>query len=225
MDIEQCRTDGDIVLRHAADLQKVMCLWERRLFGNFLIQEVNIFFLQVRREIAAKDEGLVVNQMQQVDGMGQILKIGNPDFLSFEVGCMYSLEKVIKMLKVAVQCTQGALCLKTAALAAVAKLAVWVNLHMFNGSTVPVESRDDFAVKNQGRRQMTAQRKIERVFQLRRSPELGNGRAVGIMEEAAGIGQIFCHGRDIQSRAVQYLPVNDFGAIGGNQPLHGKAHS
>ena len=43
--IGECRANGDVVLWHAADLQEVVCFWERRLLGNLLVEIVDVGLL------------------------------------------------------------------------------------------------------------------------------------------------------------------------------------
>ena len=75
LNIRQCRTNRNIVLRHFADVQEILAFREGGHAPDLFVNVGEVFFLKVRSKITAENKVFIVNQMQQIDGFCQMREI------------------------------------------------------------------------------------------------------------------------------------------------------
>ncbi len=168
-DIGEGRPDRDTMLQHFADENEIIGLFIGAALLDLLIEELDVGLIQVKRERAAQNERLIIEQVQMIDRVAKVLQIGVPPLFLLWCTAPHGLKESIRRL-LPQQCLKGAKRLQTAALSAVAYFPLGLDLHMLKQCAVPVLSRADLLVQKEGAAQVLPQGEVDGIGQFRNDP-------------------------------------------------------
>lgn len=149
------------------------------------MQKKEIFFLQIGCQMATEDKVSVIDEMQKIDALGEVRQEGSPATGADDIALTHVCEERFKCFSVGEQCLDGAECLHTSCLAAVATNTVITHVDVLDRATVPVLAAHDRPFCDHGAAKMTAEREIKGIREIQRSPELGDGSTFCIVNKGA----------------------------------------
>lgn len=121
------------------------------------MQKKEIFFLQIRCQMATEDKVSVIDEMQKIDALGEVRQEGSPAAGADDIALTHVCEERFKCFSVGEQCLDGAECLHTSCLAAVAADAVITHVNVLDRATVPVLATQDRPFCDHGAAEMAAE--------------------------------------------------------------------
>ena len=135
--------------------------------------------------MATEDKVSVIDEMQKIDALGEVRQEGSPATGADDIALTHVCEERFKCFSVGEQCLDGAECLHTSCLAAVATNTVITHVDVLDRATVPVLAAHDRPFCDHGAAKMTAEREIKGIREIQRSPELGDGSTFCIVNKGA----------------------------------------
>ena len=149
------------------------------------MQKKEIFFLQIGCQMATEDKVSVIDEMQKIDALSEVRQEGSPAAGADDIAMTHVCEERFKRFSVGEQCLDRAECLHASYLAAVAADAVITHVNVLNRATVSVLATHDRPFCDHGAAEMTAEREVKGICEIRRGPKLGDGCAFRIVNKGA----------------------------------------
>ena len=107
--------------------------------------------------MATEDKVSIIDEMQKIDALGEVRQEGSPAAGADDIALTHVCEERFKCFSVGEQCLDGAECLHTSYLAAVATDTVITHVDVLDRATVSVLAAQDRPFCDHGAAKMTAE--------------------------------------------------------------------